>query len=133
MPTIRQKRLVEALPTSKTYTEALINAGYSENSADDRAKDIMGSKGVRELLKDLDITTDFLMGEYKYIAEQKKDLGNKRIVLENLLEVNGVEIKGNRIDSGNTLNYLQINVDNRQEVSKKLEELEEQLKNLDNL
>lgn len=56
MSTIRQKKLakaiVEAVSQDKppTKQELVLNAGYSENTADNEAKSIIESKGVQEEL-----------------------------------------------------------------------------------
>lgn len=111
--TLLQRRLVEALPKHNFKVKpAAIEAGYAENTADQHGKRIVQSKGFKELAGEVGFTmsVEELLGEYEYIAKQKKDLTNKRVVVENILAHKDpkLDMRQQKPQGGNTYNTLNL-------------------------
>jgi len=72
-PTIKQKRVVENLIENRCHTlkEAMLDAGYSENSAINPENNVLKAKGFKQLMNELGLTEEFLT------TALKEDISNK--------------------------------------------------------
>ena len=84
-PTPKQRKLIEQLPAivegKKTKKAALLEAGYSENTADKQAEQILGSSGVRpeveKAMRKAGITMDKLMKKLEEGLDASRGLAIK--------------------------------------------------------
>lgn len=130
--TLLQRRFVEALPRNGfKISSAAREAGYSEETANTQAKRIMESKGVKELSEEVgfSMTKEELLKEYEFIGKQRKDLTNKRAVVENILAHKDPKLDfraNSKLNTGNTYN-TQINIIDPKERALRIKALEESL------
>lgn len=99
----------------------MVEAGYSPKFARGNQKTVMESEGVKAIVADsgFTMTQDELIGEYQFIAKQRKDLTNKRVVVENILAHKNpkLDLRPKKTEGGgntyNTLNLINLSPEDR--------------------
>ena len=131
MPTELQKRLVQELPKHSFKVEpSMKSAGYNNTTSGAHQKRTIQQRGVQELLAKggFNLTESDLIKEYEWIAKQRRDTSNKRIVIEKLIVHKNKELdfRDKQGNQGNVYN-TQVNILSSEQRQAKIAELEQSL------
>ena len=88
--TLKQKRLLENIPTSKSLKEAALKAGYSEYTADSKIHSLVrNSKGLKNIFDEGYIRSEIKKAQRE--ARKAEDRSNNIRALELMSRIEGMQ------------------------------------------